>query len=152
MAENQVIWTGAKWVVGSLSGLLSAMTIPAAKNMLSKWQEKGDITFHDDPSIVPAGGTYNQQAEYFGGVAAAAASYLFAKTMAPQKTFPSFLLFMVLEANLLPFFYDFMISNIDTILNFHIASFGKKGIRYGVVAYISFMSMWASELSKFPLL
>jgi hypothetical protein len=151
MAENQVIWTGAKWVVGSLSAALSAITIPASKNMLNKWREKGDITFHDDPSTALFN-VFNQQAEFFGGLAAGSAAYLFAKTMAPQKTFPSFLLYTALQVNLLPFLYDFMIENINTIVQFHLSGLGTKAVRYTVVGYVSFMSMWASELSKFPLL
>jgi hypothetical protein len=151
MTEIQ-IWTGAKWAVSILTGALSIVTIPATKNQLSAWVQKGWITFHDDPAVNPKSGDYNTQAEYFGGLIASWCAYLFTKTMAVHQTFPSFLMFSAIQVNILPAFYDYMRHNINVLLQTQMTKNMRTMIDVTVLSYCTFVSMFTSELSKFPLL
>lgn len=149
MTELQ-IWSGAKWAVAAVTGGLSVITVPATKNQLGKWVEKGWITFHDDPVLDPT--NYDKQAEYFGGLMASWFGYLFTKTMAVHQVFPSFLMYTAIQVNVLPAFYDFMRNNIKVLLNKKMTRTMSQIVDVAVLAYCTFVSMYTSELSKFPLL
>ena len=151
MTELQ-IWSGAKWAVSALTGGLSVFTIPATKRQLYSWVQKGWITFHDDPTIDPSEGDYTHQAEYFGGLIASWMAYLFSKTMAVHQTFPSFLMFSAVQVNVLPAFYDYMRNNIKVLLNKQMTKQVGQIVDVTVLVYCTFISMYTSELSKFPLL
>lgn len=147
-----VIWPGAKWVVAGLSGILSAYTIPAVRNQLEEWKIDGWITFFDAPAMSSLDYLAKEQSTLFGGMMASWVSYLFAKTFAPSKTFPSFLIFTLAEVNILPWFWNAITQSLQNIFKFHWKGAPVNYISYFVLSYCTFVSMYFSELSKIPLL
>jgi hypothetical protein len=149
-----VIWSGAKWVISGMSAILAQWTIPAAQNQLGKWLEKGWITFHDDPvdPDEPARNQFLRESLLYGGYFANVASYLFAKTLFVNEIFPSLLVFITIQSNLMLIYYEFMNKTVKWLFEYHGHAKVQNYVDAGILSYLTWISVYGAELSKIPLL
>lgn len=153
MADT-IIWSGAKWMITGITMGIAAWSIPAAENQLGKWLENGWITFQDDPvdPEAPVRNQFEREGLFYGGLIANMSSYLFAKTLFANQTFPSFIVYMTVQVNLLYIYYDFVNKGLRGILDYHEHKDLQPYVDNVLLGYFTLISAWSAEISKIPLL